>query len=205
MSTISGVSTSAFKYPSTPHLPFSETVTSDLTLTKNGLDFSSGVELIVTEKMDGGNISMYRDGFHARSLDSDIGTWDHLAKAECSARRFLIPERYRISGEYLAARRSVAYHDLKAPILVFGAWYGEQLLDWDETQALADSIGLPTVSVLYRGTDWNGALNAWSKFGRTSETSEGFVVRYSGAFSLQEFPERIANISAGRLNRISSV
>lgn len=39
MSTISGVSTSAFKYPSTPHLPFSETVTSDLTLTKNGLDF----------------------------------------------------------------------------------------------------------------------------------------------------------------------
>jgi len=60
---------SFYKYPRTYHLPFSPGVGSDDKVL-NDLSAFHGRECVVTMKMDGENASLYRDGFHARSLDS---------------------------------------------------------------------------------------------------------------------------------------
>jgi hypothetical protein len=57
------------KYPRTPHLPWSPGATSDDIYQGNTSYFENKV-VVVTEKMDGENTSIYRDFVHARSIDS---------------------------------------------------------------------------------------------------------------------------------------
>ena len=54
------------KYPKTRHFHFSNTSSDDVILG----DYSGfkGEEVVVTEKMDGENTTIYRDGMHAREL-----------------------------------------------------------------------------------------------------------------------------------------
>ncbi|MFT5465446.1 MAG: hypothetical protein ACI8UO_000541 [Verrucomicrobiales bacterium] len=60
---------SAFiKYPRTLHLPWSPGSTNDDCFL-NGVSHFEGREVVVTEKLDGENTSMYRGGIHARTLD----------------------------------------------------------------------------------------------------------------------------------------
>lgn len=176
------------KYPRTWHLPASPGATSDdkRMRTTDGL---SG-ELVVTEKMDGGNITLSREYFHARSTDASAQPWDYPAKALWAGVRHLIPEDVRFSAESLYARRSVAYDGLPNFLMVFGAWRGTTLLSWDETVELAESLGLPVVPVLYRGSDLRDALAAWSAQ-KDISTSEGFVVRTADPIELAEFGARV--------------
>ena len=55
------------KYPITYHLPFSLGRTSD-DKTLCDTDHFVGMEVVVTEKYDGENSSVYSDGFHARFI-----------------------------------------------------------------------------------------------------------------------------------------
>ena len=181
------------KYPRTPHLPFSEGMTDDdKMLSTSGLDRQkSGIELVVTEKMDGGNLSFYREAFHGRSLDSGTHAWDTLARQLWAQVRFDIPEGWRISGESMYARRSVSYDDLPGPFIVFGIWNDKNiLLSWDDMTEWASLLGLPVVPLLYRGTSFDEAAKAWFSE-RNSETSEGFVIRNAGAFAYDEFGENV--------------
>lgn len=57
------------KYPRTFHLPWSRSYTHDDKVLKHVQHFE-GKEVVVTEKMDGENTTMYRDYLHARSIDS---------------------------------------------------------------------------------------------------------------------------------------
>ena len=56
-------------YPRTPHLPWSPGATSD-DVRVGDLSGLTGRDVVVTEKLDGENTTLYRDGLHARSLDS---------------------------------------------------------------------------------------------------------------------------------------
>ncbi|MGC5412734.1 RNA ligase family protein, partial [Streptomyces sp. DT225] len=56
-------------YPRTPHLPWSPGATSD-DVRMTDLAALAGTEVVVTEKLDGENTTLYADGLHARSLDS---------------------------------------------------------------------------------------------------------------------------------------
>jgi len=183
-----------YSYPRTPHLDFSPGATSDdKHATKATLDYlKSGIELVTSLKMDGGNVSLYPDYFHARSKDSGTHAWDTLAKSLWSRVRFDIPKGWRISGESMYARRSVAYENLEAPVYIIGIWNEKNnLISWDETEEWAKLIGLPTVPVLYRGTNYDEAVTAWGKVYNT-DNAEGFVVRDAGEFSYDEFGSHIA-------------
>lgn len=57
------------KYPRTLHLPWSLGRTSDDKVLSS-MDHFSGREVVVTEKMDGENTTIYSDGLHARSTTS---------------------------------------------------------------------------------------------------------------------------------------
>jgi hypothetical protein len=57
------------RYPRTPHLPWSPGATPD-DVRAGDLSGLLGREVVVTEKPDGENTTLYADGVHARSLDS---------------------------------------------------------------------------------------------------------------------------------------
>lgn len=185
--------TELIKYPRTFHLPSSLGATSDdKYISKETLKFlSSGIELVVTEKLDGGNFTMTRNHAFARSTDGTSQLWDNPAKALWASIRQDIPENWRVSGESLYAQRSVAYSDLPGWFVVFGVWDGSKALSWQEVTQWAELLGLPLAPVLYQGSDFKAATSAWSK-DHDEETSEGYVVRNAGSFNREDFSKNVA-------------
>ena len=193
-----------FSYPRTPHLPMSPGATSDdkHASPETIAYLKSGIELVTTIKMDGGNVSLYPDYFHARSLDSGTHSWDTLAKQIWSRVRFDIPAGWRISCESMLARRSIAYDGLLSPLYIIGVWdETNALLSFDETQEWAELFGLPTVEPIYRGTSYKEATTVWAK-NFNPDTSEGFVVRDAGKIRYEDFAKRTAKFV--RANHITT-
>ncbi len=58
-----------FKYPKTMHFPWSPGLQNDDRMLESA-DVFLGKEVVITEKFDGENTSIYTDHIHARSLDS---------------------------------------------------------------------------------------------------------------------------------------
>lgn len=182
-----------YKYPRTPHLPFSPGATSDdKWASPETLDYlQSGIDLAVSEKMDGGNISMMRDYFYGRSLDSGVHAWDTHAKQLHARIAHEIPDRWRISGESMYARRSVSYEDLPGVYMVFAIWdETNTMLSWDEMVEYAGMLDLPVVPLLYRGNSYKDAVKVWEST-TNDEVSEGFVVRDAGRIPYLEFDQRV--------------
>lgn len=85
------------KYPRTPHLPWSPGVSDDDILL-NTASFFENKQVVVTEKMDGENTTVYRDFIHARSIDSRFHpsrTWVKAMQAQIG---YQIPDGWRICG-----------------------------------------------------------------------------------------------------------
>lgn len=180
------------KYPRTPHLPWSPGMTSeDRVISVGGMRALESSPLVVTEKMDGGNVTLMRDAFYARSIDSGTPRWERYAKSEWARIAHDIPAGWRVSAESLWARRSVAYDNLEAPILVFGVWSETCLLSWEDTEQWAEMLGLHTVPVLGYPESPEEGYRVWSRR-RDERCSEGFVVRDAREFSAEEFPLRVA-------------
>ncbi len=177
------------RYPRTPHLPWSPGATSDDVRAAN-LSGLEGVEVVVTEKLDGENTTLYRDGLHARSLDSahhPSRTWVKALHARVAAR---IPEGYRVSGENVFARHSIAYGALEGFFYAFSVWDADdRCLDWDATERFAHDLGIPTTPVLWRGRLDERALRGLKL---DLARQEGYVVRAVAGFSREEFPRRVA-------------
>lgn len=175
----------AGKYPRTFHLPGSPGATSDDRIQQD-LSWLDG-ELVVTEKLDGGNLTFTRDTMYARSPDSGTQPWDVPAKALWAMTAYRIPDGWRVCGESMWARRSIAYTDLPGVFIVFGIWdETDTLLGWDDTVDWAQRLELPVVPVLYRGGSLSEARAAWAQR-CDAERSEGFVIRSAGRIRAAEF------------------
>ncbi|MEM8538970.1 MAG: RNA ligase family protein [Pseudomonadota bacterium] len=146
------------KYPRTLHHPSSAGVQSDDKIARD-LSLFDGAEVVVTEKMDGENTTLYVDGFHARSID--IGKHpgrDWLARFH-GQMGYQIPQGWRVCGENLYARHSVGYDALPSYFLGFSIWDAAQnCLGWDDTVSHFAAWGVTPVSVLWRGTYDPGKL-----------------------------------------------
>jgi hypothetical protein len=176
------------KYPRTPHLPWSPGASDDDVRLLDATAFE-GREVVVTEKLDGENTSLYRTGLHARSLDSAHHPSRAWVKALQARIGPLLPEGYRVCGENLAARHSIAYDGLLSWFYGFGVWDGPRCLDWDATTARLDSLGIPTPPVLYRGT-WDKRAIRTLKV--PAQVQEGYVVRTVAGFDLEDFDRHCA-------------
>lgn len=180
------------KYPRTPHLPWSPGMSNDdRVIRPYDLAELSTSPTTITEKMDGGNVTLMRDCFYARSLDSGTPVWEKYAKNMWSRIAHDIPDGWRISAESVWAQRSVAYTDLPGPLLVFGVWDTKSLLSWPDTMEWAALLGLPTVPVIGESVGAEQAYALWRST-RDETISEGFVVRDSRAIPVVEFPRRVA-------------
>ncbi|WP_158839439.1 RNA ligase family protein [Saccharothrix deserti] len=176
------------QYPRTPHLPWSPGVSADdvRVVDLGGL---RGREVVVTEKLDGENTTLYADGMHARSLDSahhPSRSWVKGLQGRIGSR---LPAGRRIYGENVYARHSIGYSDLESWFYGFSVWDGDRCLDWDRTVRFLRDVGVPTPPVLWRGVFDERALR---KLHVDTARQEGFVVRTVDGFERAEFGRRVA-------------
>jgi hypothetical protein len=178
-----------YKYPRTFHFPWSETVASD---DKVLTDISCfvGSEIVVTEKMDGENCTMYRDHIHARSIDSKSHYSRDWVKNFWNEIRYDIPFGWRVCGENLYAKHSISYFNLKSYFYGFSIWNDNNVcLSWDETIEWFELLGIVHVPVLYRG---KFDVDILKKLSINKDKQEGYVVRHKGSFRYDEFKNRVA-------------
>ncbi|MEE1759086.1 RNA ligase family protein [Streptomyces sp. SP18BB07] len=184
-------------YPRTRHLPWSPGATAD-DLRVTDLSGLRGREVVVTEKLDGENTTLYRDGVHARSLDSahhPSRTWVKALQARIG---HAVPPGWRVCGENMFARHSLAYDDLDSWFYGFSVWDADgRCLGWDRTVELLRGLGIPVPRVLWRGVFDERALRALRlDLGR----QEGYVVRVVDGFAADEFGTRVAKwVRAGHV------
>lgn len=189
----------SYKYPRTHHLPWSDTIGPDGDHVLGDVSVFAAQEIVVTEKLDGENTTLYASHLHARSLDSRHHPSRARVKALHARLARFIPAGFRISGENCFAKHSIGYRALPAHLVVFAVWEGDWCLSWDETASFIAELEqrsgekLPLAPLLYRG-EWNeksvrALQSGVSNFGGAQE---GYVVRLARRFSLAEWHASIA-------------
>lgn len=179
------------KYPRTPHLPFSRSVQSDDVRLKDS-SFLLGQEVVITEKMDGENTTAYSFGVHARSLDSAYHPSRSVVRAWHGSVAYLMPENYRFVMENLYAEHSIRYDSLDSFLNLFAVVQdNDTYLSWDDVEAWAAELGIPTAPVLFRGV-LEESVFAQVIASLDTEHQEGFVVRSAEAFAEDKFAEHVA-------------
>lgn len=177
------------KYPSTPHLPWSPGLQND-DRRITSLSGLTGQEVVVTEKLDGENTSLYRDDLHARSLDMRPHPSRTWVKAERGRIAHEIPEGWRLCGENVYAVHSLKYDDLDGYFYLFSVWDDHNISrPWDKVSEWAALLDFPTPRELYRGIWDESALQALEI---DPERMEGYVVRVTAAIPYAEFGQRVA-------------
>lgn len=182
------------KYPRSWHLNYSEKTTSDDKQHQDDRHFH-GKNVVVTIKMDGENTTIYNDGSHARSLDSNIDSEDRrwieaLRKSKIENN---IPENFRICGENMFWKHTCFYDNLESMFLVFSIWDGDRCLSWDETKMWCNLLGLSMVPFLYEGVyDKKIILDKFSNYIKDSKDVEGFVIRLEDEFNISNFSNSLS-------------
>jgi len=187
------------KYPSTGHWPHSLTVHRDDTYHRNAEHFV-GKEVVITEKLDGGNTSLHNGEVYARStVGVSHAGWMGMVRKH-HAWKTSGMTRYMIYGEDIAAFHSLpysvpedqTYHVFAIRDLVYMDW-----LSWDDVVATAAQYNLTTAPLLFRGTfESVDAIQQWftanlklpSAFGNEKE---GFVMRIADAFHVSSFSDNV--------------
>jgi len=188
------MTTNRTKYPRSFHLPWSLGATDD-DKTLDTVEHFVGHDVVVSEKCDGENTTLYSDGFmHARSLDSRTHESQAWVRALAATMIGNLPQGWRVCGENLFAKHSIGYDRLGSYFYVF-AIYNEHnvCLSWDETAEWAALLGLLTVPVLYRG-QWDEDAVKACYTGKSSlgSTQEGYVVRKASAYHYDDFSQSLA-------------
>lgn len=152
--------------------------------------------MVVTEKRDGENTTIYPSAVHARSIDSAFHpsqSWVRQLQANIG---YEIPEGWRICGENLYAQHSIPY-TLTSYFEVFSIWdKTNHALSWNATEEWSDLLGLHTVPVLYRG-EWHGRAfldELWQHHCQKVLPAEveGYVVRLSDRIPFTSFQSAVA-------------
>ena len=186
------------KYPRTFHLPYSETITDDDKRLSSDEHFKQMDCVVVTEKMDGQNQTVYSDGYyHARSVDGKDKSWDKWFKQYIQKWCRDIPNGYRVCGECLFAKHSIDYYFPNDGYLfqMFSMYDNNNVcLSWEQTWMWCDLLGLKQVNVIYFGKyNKDIILTAFEKYKQKQNREvEGFVIRNVDSFHYDDFSKNIA-------------
>lgn len=175
------------KYPKTMHLPWSPGLQNDDRVIQH-LEALRDEEVVVTEKMDGENTTMYRDYLHARSIDGRYHASRDWVKGFWGRTCMLgLAPGARICGENMFAQHSIRYDDLETYFYGFSYWNGSTCLSWDDTLYLFGYFNITPVPTIWRGT-WNEDTIRELSNDLDLDRQEGLVVRVTRQFEVHEFP-----------------
>lgn len=185
------------KYPRTYHLPYSKGTTNDDKISKD-VNYLLGKDIVITEKLDGSNSCIKKDGVYGRShAEFTTNPWDvELKKLHSIIGNYLNDETY-VFGESLYAIHSIEYTNLKSYFYIFGVREHTKWLSWNEVEEYAYLLDIPTVPVLFRGiintekelqTIVEALVKQPSKLGGPRE---GIVIRSADSFEDDDFAENV--------------
>jgi hypothetical protein len=177
------------KYPKTPYLYQEVPVETFL-----------GYEVVVTEKMDGGNVCLTSEGVHARSVDGTSHPSLDLLKSIWSSLRHMLTVDFQYFGEWMYATHSIDYTELPTYFLGFSVY--DQLtcefLAYEEVVEEFNRLGLQTVP--YLGmicaddlSDFNYGISSFYN-DVVNRGGEGIVIRSEYSFHYSQFAERVSKL-----------
>lgn len=181
------------KHPRLPHLPWSPGVNDDDRIIES-LESLIGKEVVVTEKLDGEQSTIYNDYYHARSIDGPSHESRNWLKAHASRWQYQLADDERVCGENLYAQHSIVYGEdnpLASYFMGFSLWKGDLCLGWDDTLEYFEILGVTPVPVLWRGV-WNEKLIRDLYDPTKRDLCEGYVVRLASSFRYGEFKRSVA-------------
>lgn len=172
-------------------MPFSPGVSREDKVLKS-LNHFKGKEVVISKKMDGENSNLYPDGFHAKSVDSKHHpSRDWLARFHAQMAHN-IPAGWRVCGENMYAKHSLAYDKLPSYFLAFSVWNElNRALSWDDTVEMLALLELHSVPVLYRGIFDEPVIHRLVAALDLSK-DEGLVMRLAEEFAYEDFAKSIA-------------
>lgn len=186
------------KYPRTFHLPWSPGATSDDKILSDVSDLIN-VDIIITEKLDGSNAAITKEGVYGRShVEFSQNPWD----------KEVWNIYYRISqdlsngvylfGENMEGVHSIEYSNLSSYFYLFGVRDNSIWIPWENVEEYSYILDIPTVPVLWKGivkseyelkNITNDLTKEKSKLGGDLE---GIVIRKSDLFHNDDFSTSVA-------------
>lgn len=185
------------KYGRTYHLPFSKGATSDDRIATNS-DNLIGREIVITEKLDGSNTAITKDGVFGRSHADytknpwDVKTWELWNRINRD-----INDGVYLFGEGMYAIHSIEYSKLTSPFYLFGVRDNNIWVTWDEVEEYSYLLDIPTAPVLFRGVvnSFNELKTLVEDLTKKSSNLggelEGVVVRSAGIFHNDDFGDNV--------------
>lgn len=192
----------AAKYPKTPHLPFSpEVQDDDVTLDPKGCSNFLNVDVVITEKLDGGNCQLYRNKIYARTTSKEATHPSFGAIKQLYPQfSWKVPNNIALFGENMYGIHSIEYPELTSYFYLFAVLKdGKYWLSWDEVVQMANDLEIPHVPVLFEGKFSKlEDIKSWmeknmknkSTFG--AKEPEGFVIRVRKGFMTKDFDKNVA-------------
>jgi hypothetical protein len=186
------------KYPRTYHLPFSPGTTNDDRISES-VKSILGIDIIITEKLDGSNSSMINEGVFARShIDFSKNPWDNEVRQlhEIKVKGNLEDDVF-LFGENMEGIHSIEYTNLKSYFYLFGVRDNNIWTPWSVVEEYSYLLDLPLVPVLFKGivnTEKElkdlvmGFVTEQSELGGSRE---GIVVRNAGVFHNDNFSDNV--------------
>lgn len=185
------------KYPRTSHLFFSPGSTNDDRIADSA-ESLIGIDIVITEKLDGSNSSIVNKGVYARShVDFSKNPWDREVCNIWQRIKSDLSEDVFLFGENMEGIHSIEYTNLESYFYIFGVRDNNIWISWDEVEEYAYLLDLPTVPVLFKGI-----VNSEKELQKLTESLvsqpsklggpiEGVVVRNAEMFHNDDFSSNV--------------
>jgi hypothetical protein len=156
------------------------------------MDGFIGKQVVLTEKLDGENASIYPDYYHPRSVIDDSHASRNWLKGYKANFQYLIPDNWRVCGESMYAEHSIRYEDLKTFFYAISIWDDSNYcLDWAEFLKWCLTLGIIHVPVLYIGEfDYQKIKEIYESL--DFKRHEGIVCRVMHSFHYDDFQQYVA-------------
>jgi hypothetical protein len=186
------------KYNRTYHLFFSPGATNDDRISKS-VDTLLGIDIVITEKLDGENCGMTDGGVYARSHAAfTVSPWSREVRAlhKLSVEDELGDGVY-LFGENMEGIHSIEYTNLTSYFYIFGIRDNNIWIPWEKVEEYSYLLDIPTVPVLFKGVvktekelkDLTEKLA--SEPSELGGLREGIVVRNASLFHDDDFAQNV--------------
>lgn len=178
-------------YPRTHHLPWSGYLESDDRTIENDNIFKDKL-IVMSEKLDGANFTIYRDRFQVRNVSADDYETNKQITNYISSFQNKIPEGYRVCGENLLNKHKISYDSSKLPFYGFSIWDDNNYcLSWDDTLKYFNLFGITSSPVLYYDI-YDYSIVREIENSLDFDKMEGYVIRLADKFHYDDFGDSIA-------------
>jgi ATP-dependent RNA circularization protein (DNA/RNA ligase family) len=186
------------KYGRSYHLPFSPGATRDDKISKS-VSSLLGIDVVISEKLDGENTCMTKGGVYARSHAAyTTSGWSREVRQIHSLIKNDLSEDVFLFGENLEGIHSIEYTNLKSYFYIFGVRDNNIWIPWEGVEEYSYLLDIPTVPVLFKGI-----INTEKELKEIIESlvkqpsalggeREGVVIRNASMFHNDDFSENLA-------------